>query len=92
MTYIHRTYNKLKSTWIYRSHTDAVHTFVREMYPTLTAKSILGPLFDNDDFIDKEEQKELIYLVTFNKDCPENQIHLKVQKSTKEVSEIEKLY
>jgi len=91
MIFFKRLFNKLKNTYNYRGHTKEVNRFVIEMYPTLTAKSILGPLFDNDNFYDREDQKDLFYLVTFNKDCPENQVHLKVEKSSKKVSEVQRL-
>ncbi len=90
MNFLYRHYNRVKNNWTYRIHTQEVTRFVKEMYPSLTVKNILGPLFDNELNIDKAERKELIYLVIFQKDCPENQIHLKVKKSTIEVSEIEK--
>jgi len=85
-------YNELNNSFKYRSHSAEVVRFVEQTYPTLTAKSIAGPLFDNELNIDREDRKDLFYLVTFKKDCPENQIHLKIKKSTKEVSEIEKYY
>ena len=68
----------------YRHHTKSVYEFLRETFPTLKLKAVMGPL-ESDN-----KQNELFYLVTFDKDCPENQIHLKIDKSTMEVSEAER--
>lgn len=92
MININRLYNDMLNKYRYRSHSEEVKRFVKDMYPTLAAKSISGPLFDNKNHLDDSKRKDLIYLVTFCKKCPENQIHLKVKKSSKEVSEVERFY
>lgn len=92
MKFLFSTYNDLINKFKYRSHTNEVFAFVKQSYPTLSPKSILGPLFDNEENRDSSERESLFYLVTFKKDCPENQIHLQVDKVSKKVSEVERYY
>ena len=77
-------FRNLKNKFKYKEHSRSVSKFLREHY-TLEVKSVQGPLLDNED------TEQLFYLVTFVKECPENKITLKVDRDTKEVSEVERL-